>query len=263
VVQDIIHKKGLTLFIGPTKEGKTTMAMNLAIKLAGGFENWLGFPIKDKNQRILYASHEMDQSQVNTFSLEMLAAPPFEKFKPRIDENLHVNATGFTIPLNTTLGQQAYEEALAEGQYTGFIIDTLKSSVSGALSEEKPMTGFVDWIMNVIQKYNIWVLVLHHVRKGQQVNKKTAREIEIDDSFGAGVLTHRATGIFSYDRKKFVNLRGRFANGQAIPLTYIDGWIERGSGTVGTSRDSENSGLTGVAPPPGQDGLEKETKEFG
>ena len=261
VVKDVIHKKGLTLIIGPTGEGKTTIALNLALKVAGGFTSWLDFPIESSNEKILYASHEMDRSQVNTFTVPMtskLEDSGTPLLLDQINENLHINATGYTIPLNTKIGQEAYEAAIEEGKYTGLVIDTLKSSVRGALSEEKPMTEFVDWLMNIIQKYGIWVLVLHHIRKGQQTNKKQVREIEVDDSYGAGVVAHRASSVFSYTRDDFTNLKGRFSTGKnKIGLTYTNGWIERGSTTaVDTSRNPQNSSLIGVTPPPNDDGLE-------
>lgn len=193
VIPGLLRKRGLLYLAGPTGVGKSTFACNLGAALALQKSEWAGFEITPGcKQKILYGSHEMDESEV-MFFLE----PMFDGLAPymldQLEERLHIVTYGQSIPLDEPKYQKAYEKLIVDGNYTGFIIDTLGASTSTSLQDEGNTRKIADWLDKIRQKYGVWVTVLAHPRKAPAGVKN--HQYTLDDMYGSRIFGDRANTV--------------------------------------------------------------------
>lgn len=192
VIPGILRTRGLLYLAGPTGVGKSTFASNLAASLALNKPEWAGFEIEPSEQKILYGSHEMDESEIMFFLEPMLEKLP-DELLARLEERLHFVTYGQSIPLDEPKQQKAYEKLIAEGKYTGFIIDTLGASTSTSLQDEGNTRKIADWLDKIRQKYGVWVTVLAHPRKAPAGVKN--HQYALDDMYGSRIFGDRANTV--------------------------------------------------------------------
>ncbi len=229
VVDQILREKGQTLIGGPTNIGKSPLAMSLAMSIAMGSADWMGFRINSQDERILFSALEMDGSEISEQVGPMLDMAKTPDNEARLEERLHILPVGHSIAADLKDGQEFYEALLEEHAYTGLILDTIGASVSTSLSEEKPMRAIVDWLARVRKRFGCWVVVLSHPRKDPAGAKW--RDKEMDDFYGSRLIGDRSNVALIMDKGKnhpliLTNKKARFGKvGNTLLLNRMsNGW---------------------------------------
>lgn len=259
VIPGVLRKRGLLYLAGPTGVGKSTFASNLGAALVLNKPTWAGFDIEPTDQKILYGSHEMDESEVMYFLEPMLAELPLESLE-HLEEKLHFVTYGQSIPLDEPKQQKAYEKLIADGNYTGFIIDTLGASTSTSLQDEGSTRKIADWLDKIRQKYGIWVTVLAHPRKAPAGVKN--HQYTLDDMYGSRIFGDRANSVLfmqptrGRDAIELRSEKTRFAEGSKSKFlkrdarhwfTVAEGYVDKTASktpTVGTVIEFSDADMT-------------------
>jgi len=154
LVYNVVSAKGVTFFYGPTGEGKTFVATDLACHVAGGLD-WLGQVTK--HGPVVYIAAE----DIDDIAQRVLAWANYHHVTDLPD--LHF----FPCPLNLAKDTPAFIESL-EQQYPGiqpvlFIVDTMAMCSIGIDENNK---GIYDAVISSIEtiwrKYNCSVVAVHH-----------------------------------------------------------------------------------------------------
>ncbi|HET7713287.1 MAG TPA: hypothetical protein VFK94_02380, partial [Patescibacteria group bacterium] len=75
----------------------------------------------------------------------------------------------------------------------GIFIDSVGSTTSGALTDEKTIKNIMDYNDHLRKKYNVFTWWIHHMRKAQAENKKPNK---LADVYGNQYLVNRATSVY-------------------------------------------------------------------
>lgn len=155
--------------------GKSWLAYDLAIALASG-RPWLGHPVP-RPVRVLYLDAE-NGPDLATRRLRQLGARP---------QDLHGRLLFSTEPLLLSTGEgiARLKATLEQHRPELLIIDTLASHAPDAESDTESMAGFLVSVWSLARSYGCSLLLLHHLRKGQQGNGK---DDPLDSFRGAGHL---------------------------------------------------------------------------
>jgi hypothetical protein len=213
IIPGVLGNKGLMYLIGPTGIGKTTIAFNLGITVALSRKTWLGFEIdqRERAEKILVASHEMNSAELTEFLLPMSDNMTPDELA-HLEEFFQIRATGQAVALDDERNQKDYETVLRRGKFTGFILDTLGASTKTSLQDETGARKIADWIDRLRQKLGIWCIVIAHPRK-VPAGVKNYR-FTIDDAYGSRVFGDRANTVFIMQRSKggveFDSVKTRF-----------------------------------------------------
>lgn len=200
VVPGMLASRGLMYLFGPTGVGKTTLSLNLAISIALQREEWLGIKLQKSEQRILFASHEMQPEELTEFLRPMTEGLTDEENSTLMNSGcIQFQADG-AHHLDEPVVQQFYEAQLRSGKFTGLIVDTLGASIKTSLQDEPSVRKVADWIDRIRREYGIWVIMIAHPRKlpiGAKNHQRTN-----DDVYGSRIFADRASTVLILEKSK-------------------------------------------------------------
>lgn len=167
--------------------GKSWLAYDLAIALASG-RPWLGHQVP-RPVRVLYLDAE-NGSDLAHRRLRQLGARPGD-----LDGRLLFSTE--PLLLSTPEGLARLRATLDRHQPELLVIDTLASHAPDAESDTESMAGFLVSVWSLARSYGCSLLLLHHLRKGQQ---NAGKDDPLDSFRGAGHLVGAADRAWLLDQ---------------------------------------------------------------
>jgi hypothetical protein len=190
LIPGLLESMGSMLLTGPSGVGKSQFTLNSSIALALGLP-FLNFQIL-KPTKVLFVSLEMGWPQIQWMTEKITQGMSAESLR-LLEQNLHIIPLGEPFHLNQESAQKEFEKLLGEGEYDGFIIDSLGSAISGNLGNPEHVQPYIDWIDKTRNKYRCFAWGIHHHRKANGDNK---RPNKLDDVYGDQYITARATSVY-------------------------------------------------------------------
>lgn len=220
VYEGLLREKGLITFVGFPGVGKSQLAVQLAACSALGIP-FVGIPFQGREQKVCYASPEMDGSEL-FYILDHMGNALTDTQLDILDDRVDFLPIGYSLPLDTVEVQEEYESLIEERGYTGLIIDSLSASVSESMNDDKSVKRVIDWVDRTRQKYGCWILLLAHMRK-PPVNSK-AYTPSINDLYGAQIPAQRSNSAVAITQLPDKVLEFRYLKGRQKDIsepTYI------------------------------------------
>lgn len=156
-VTDLLPKKGKGMISAQANIGKSLLSQNLALALTSGKDSFLNkFSISPA--KVLYLDLEMGESALKERFQKMC-----KKDAPNC-ENLFVKYLP-SIDLLVEANKQLLEGWLAELKVDGLIIDPLGNAWIGNENEQEQVSRLTAYLNNLIDKFGVSLLVVHHWRK--------------------------------------------------------------------------------------------------
>ena len=212
IVPGLLYQGQLAILASQPMCGKTGLALHLACCIAMGVPIWEGEPKRDP-AHVLYLSYDEDLAQLNRRMMMMSTlANHGDLWRQRVAMFGRDALTPPSVVERYRLGLRGIsnlEGALArfkqdEKPIAGVVYDTLAASLDPALDENNnaDMTHVLSALQSLCTRADIWVLILHHTRKGVTA-RKTGDGDMFDDVRGASAIlgTPRSAGLLRRDKE--------------------------------------------------------------
>ena len=169
IVEGILPQRAKLVLSAPAKLGKTIFTLGLSLGMATG-RNVMGFQVKGSH-RVLYFQAEVSPRSLQGRLRQMLGVfPETERSEivRLVKENL-LFCNDPRLKLTQPEAVVAISEAVATHQPKVVIFDPLYKYNSGDENSVKEMTKFFDPLDDLIARYGVSVVVVHHHGKGGNV----------------------------------------------------------------------------------------------
>lgn len=204
IIQDLLPAGGWLNIYGPPKEGKSFAALQLAIDIGAGHDEWLGFPIRTPGP-VLYLQLDTPRSLWRQRLLDIQAATglPFDGVHFADKESAPYP---YDI-LNAASGSAAWlahQVHLAQPRVV--VIDTLRELHQGDEDKSQQMQQ-VAAALDIAIRPAACVLVSHS-RKENLGLPAEDRDHVMDDNRGSGYVAGRMDAVVKINRKR-LTYKGR------------------------------------------------------
>ncbi len=198
ILEGYIAPNSLNIIMGKSTSGKTNFAMHIARSLALGKDVMRWKNVSGKCSKMLYLSYEMNRIE-NRLRFEDWAKHYNEAEIRLIDENLITFYPSNDPVRFYVLADQARIMALIEVERPGgIIIDSASLAIAPNMTDEESAKTSIEFIKNLIKRYNIFVILIHHPRKSVPGSK--AKDTDVDETHGAQVIINQATTAVTLSR---------------------------------------------------------------
>ena len=216
LVQNVLLLARLVLLIGSGGVGKTRLSINLAVAIAAGIPDWLGFPIHLSGPVLLWSCEEELEEGQRRIMQEVCALD--EGFRQKALKNLYFESrlgkrTRLTAPNPKTgkIEQSALVQEIIEGakvipDLKLIVIDPLSLSHGGDENSSQDMSTFVQVCEHIANQTGATVMVLHHISKLMATNGGSGMQ---QAARGSSALVDGArmvmnlSGVTGADAKRF------------------------------------------------------------
>lgn len=176
----ILPRGGKMLLYGASKVGKSLILNQIALSVASGEDFLSYFDVPQPLKVYMVQCEIIKESFANRIGK---AKTFFEKVLP--SENFYAT-TVFDLKLDTRDGYHALCEILDTVKPDILCIDPLYKVMTGDESRVQDARKLVDNLDNIIQKYNLSVIIVHHSRKSSSDPQATDKGI--DESRGSSLI---------------------------------------------------------------------------
>lgn len=153
------------LITGISKTGKTTLAENLAISIAVGRKDYLGFPLNGTPEKVLFVNFEESfrvRIRRNMKQIEILSEEELILF----NDNFISTPKEFPEFLNSDWEWQELQDYIVASTSEIIIIDSLSHMVKGQIESSNVVTKFIKKFRKYICSLEKTVIIIHHNTKG-------------------------------------------------------------------------------------------------
>jgi len=181
--QTYVMDKGLLLpqtkliLFGKYETWKSMLIIHTAFTIATG-KDWFGFKTIPSPVYILQI--EVPQAQFRTRVLK------YVKGNDITSRNIYF-ASEHYVKLDRGFGYAELEKELSRTQAQILMIDPLYKLVSGRITDEYDMRQFMDRMDNLIDKYKLSLIMVHHDRK-HIISDGVAMDYGAEDMFGTSIF---------------------------------------------------------------------------
>lgn len=186
LIPDLLERESLTVLGGPPGQGKSWLAMSLAVSLTRG-DDVLGFPTHHRH-RCLYLDYENGEREVRRRFTAL---------------GWSTDSPGQRLRVYTDRPKITGEEELAAllGEVAAFapdlvVIDTFPSAAVLDENSARDVEDFFARVWRPLRQRGVALMVLHHTRKGQPGG---GRDRAIDRFRGSGHLVGRVDNAWLLD----------------------------------------------------------------
>ncbi|BBE17843.1 hypothetical protein AQPE_2002 [Aquipluma nitroreducens] len=154
LIEPIFPKTGLTVFAGSSDTGKSTFLRQLAISIARGDNDFLGWKINAEHNRVIYVSTEDDKYAISYLLNKVVGEDG--------------NTAGFENLKYVFSLEHPYEDLdalLTETPADCVIIDAFSDLYPGDMNQVNKVRGFMNQFFMLTDKHNCLVIFLHHTGK--------------------------------------------------------------------------------------------------
>ncbi len=169
----IFPKVGLASLVGSSDTGKSTFLRQLALSLALGLDNFVGYKLFPTSRNVIFISTEDDPA-----STSVSIKKPISKIlqNTSTDKNFlnHLKFI-FDVDVNPESPKNIFkvlEQDLKKTDVDLIVVDTFTDIFSGDINSSTKVREFLNQFSKIAKTYNCLVLFLHHT--GKRTDKYTA-----------------------------------------------------------------------------------------
>lgn len=154
LVENIILQTGLMILCGSSDVGKSTFSRQLALSIAGSKEEFLGWKLHARHNKVIYVSTE-DDSVAISYLLNKTIIKEYDKN--------YLNNIRYVFDSSFLL--KKLDAMLKEQPADCIIIDSFGDIFDGELNQLNKVRGFMEKYFKIVGKYNTLIIFIHHTRK--------------------------------------------------------------------------------------------------
>lgn len=196
-IEGLLPVAGTLLVVGKPGIGKTMFSLRMAMALALGNEDFLGWKIINR-QKTLFISLEMQHAELKQFFEDMKLT---DEKQAELQEWFHIWPIGFAYPFDVPDQQPELLKFIDMHKIELIIIDSLGLSMYGSTKNDddvKRLNSFLNEDVRSQRKCG-YVFIHHDRKKGIDEADKLA---DLDDTFGSRYITANAQTILLLAQKR-------------------------------------------------------------
>ena len=155
LLEPILPRTGVAALVGTSDSGKSTLLRGLAMAVASGSTEYLGFRLCPKHRSAIYVATEDDASAIGVLmqrQLEELGTPK---------EAYH--SLDFVFEVDNLINN--LDEMLEATPRDLVIVDAFADLYTGPLNENNRVRSFLNQFSQLAVKYSVLIIFLHHTGK--------------------------------------------------------------------------------------------------
>ena len=155
LLEPLLPRTGLAALVGTSDSGKSTLLRGLAMAVASGSSEYLGFRLSPKHRSALYVATEDDASAVGVLmqrQLEELGTPK---------EAYHT--LDFVFEVDNLISN--LDKMLEETPRDLVVVDAFADLYTGPLNENNRVRSFLNQFSQLAVKHSVLIIFLHHTGK--------------------------------------------------------------------------------------------------
>lgn len=173
LVDPIFPKVGLASLVGSSDTGKSTFLRQLALSIAFGLDDFVGYGLFANTQNVIYVSTEDDPSSTS-ISIKKSASQIIKNHQKDISLLNHLK---FVFDVDTNPESPHYvitqlENDLKSTKADLIIVDAFTDIFSGDINSSTKVREFLNHFSKLAKTFECLVLFLHHT--GKRTDKYTA-----------------------------------------------------------------------------------------
>lgn len=192
LIDPIIPVNSIGILAGESDTGKSTFLRQLAVAIASGDDDFLGYKINARYNRVLYISTE-DDDMATAFLLNTKMRP-LMKNEDKM-ENLH-----FIFDSNEV--EKKIEDFVKVKPVDLVIVDALSDLYTGDMNMLSKVRPFLEGFRKLAFEYGFTILFLHHERKSSSESKPSKHSLN-----GSQGLEGKCRFVFLLKKDKDLNKR--------------------------------------------------------
>jgi RecA-family ATPase len=153
------------MIVGLSKTGKTTMAENLAVSIAVGKTEYLGFPISGIPKKVLFVNLE-ESYKIRTLRNIKQISKLTSSERALFNENYFSTPEDFPEFMNSDEDWDKLRGYIIASEAEVIFIDSLSHMVKGQIETSDVCLKFVQKFRHYISNLNKTTIVIHHNVKG-------------------------------------------------------------------------------------------------
>ena len=173
LIEPIFPKVGIVSLVGSSDTGKSTFLRQLALSVALGFGDFIGYTISASNRNVIYISTEDDPASTS-ISLKKQIKGLYGGNQVSESSLNHLKFI-FDFNLNEDNDENLFnilENDLAETKVDLIIVDAFTDIFSGDINSSTKVREFLNYFSKLAKDNNCLILFLHHT--GKRTDKYTA-----------------------------------------------------------------------------------------
>ena len=173
LIEPIFPKVGIVSLVGSSDTGKSTFLRQLALSVALGFGDFIGYTINASNRNVIYISTEDDPASTS-ISLKKQIKGLYGGNQVSESSLNHLKFI-FDFNLNEDNDENLFnilENDLAETKVDLIIVDAFTDIFSGDINSSTKVREFLNYFSKLAKDNNCLILFLHHT--GKRTDKYTA-----------------------------------------------------------------------------------------
>ena len=155
LVEPILPRTGVAALVGTSDSGKSTLLRGLAMAVASGASEYLGFGLRPKHRSAIYVATEDDASAIGVLMQRQLE----ETGTPK--EAYHT--LDFVFEVDNLVGN--LDKMLEDKPRDLVIIDAFADLYTGPLNENNRVRSFINQFSQLAVKHSVLIIFLHHTGK--------------------------------------------------------------------------------------------------
>ncbi|MCG7851880.1 MAG: AAA family ATPase [Methanosarcinaceae archaeon] len=179
-----LEREGLTMLASEHKTGKSILAMNVAISLALG-QDFLNFKIPSA-RKVLLVQQEISEPAMKD-RVEKMLTPGL---KGELANLIFLNRQEQTLKISKPQDREILNKIVQDRKIDLLIFDPLAILHEKKESDNSDMSVILDYFAELMKKYSIGILVIHHFKKPSAKEKQDSYAMR-----GASVLGDRPDSI--------------------------------------------------------------------
>lgn len=153
---------------GFAKSGKTRTTECMVFAIAGGLSTFFGKSIEPKDRKVLYFAMEDSEYYANERREKLVnSVKDVPDFKENVEKNLNLITYRFPRFFTTDKEWTEFEQCIRGSGCKIVIVDSLNRMHPDGIEEAKHAKALTKKIRNLIDKYKITILIIHHVTKAE------------------------------------------------------------------------------------------------
>ena len=155
LLEPILPRTGVAALVGTSDSGKSTLLRGLAMAVASGSSEYLGFRLCPKHRSAIYVATEDDASAIGVLmqrQLEELGTPK---------EAYH--SLDFVFEVDNLINN--LDEMLEATPRDLVIVDAFADLYTGPLNENNRVRSFLNQFSQLAVKHSVLIIFLHHTGK--------------------------------------------------------------------------------------------------
>jgi len=169
LLDPFLQKTGLASIVGSSDTGKSTLLRQLALSVALGKDEFLGFKLNTTSKKVLYVSTEDDPNSTNAVLKKQL------KFLMGDSKAEDLKNLNFVFDTNNLIN--LLDELLLDNPYDLIILDAFADVFGNEINSNTQVRQFLNEYHKLAIKHNCLVIFLHHIGKRLDKNKPSKHNI--------------------------------------------------------------------------------------